>query len=1096
MAIDQDTATEPTTASAQQELTFPVTGMTCASCVRRIEKALTKVAGVAEANVNLATEKARVVFDPTRADFPRLSAAVEKAGYGAGEPDDGRWTMDDDESGPSSVVVRPSSAEESEQERRQQAEADDLRRKWTASLAIGLAMMALMYLPLGLDMLLVAPLLLVAATVVQFWAGGVFLRAAWAAARHGGTNMNTLVAVGTSVAYGYSAFVTLWPSLAAGWGFPFHLYYETAVIIIALILLGRWLEARAKKQTSAAIRALMGLQAKTARVIRDGVERDVPIEEVRVGDLVRVRPGEKVAVDGEVTEGRSALDESMLTGESLPVDKGRGDAVIGATLNTSGSFVFRATKVGRDTALAQIVRLVEEAQGSKAPMQRLADTIAGYFVPVVLGIAALTFVGWLLLGGSLTMALTATIAVLIIACPCALGLATPTAIMVGTGKAAEHGILIRCGEALEQARKIDTIVLDKTGTLTRGKPTVVEFLVPSSWFLEDGPGTRNQEPGTRNQERETLRLAAAAEVGSEHPLGQAIVARAREEGLELPAAEGFTAIAGKGVRARVEGREVALGNRALMDELGVAVSELAERADGLARDGATPMFVAVDGEAAGLIGVADTLKPESREAVAQLRALGLEVWMLTGDNRATAEAIARQASIERVLAEVLPGQKADRIAALQADGKVVAMVGDGINDAPALARADLGIAIGTGTDVAMAASDITLVGGDLRTIVTAIALSRKTVGAIKQGLFWAFGYNVVLIPVAMGALYPFFGVLLNPVLAAAAMAMSSVSVVTNALRLRGFRRPASAEAILRPPLGERVREYAYLAAIALLATGVGIAALLLARPEGQMTAHASKPSAAARADATVELVAPGDLAPGTPATLTYRLRDADGSPIADVVDSHERPMHLIVVSRDLGWFEHVHPLPAGRPGEYAVELTFPAAGTYLLFDEFVRASGQDVVQRDELVVGAPGGGPATLAEDRAPKVIGHTRVALRAAELRAGQTAQFSFRLEHAETGEAVRDLKAYLGAPAHAVILSADGQTFQHTHGEQVGTGTANPDHGAHGGHGQAAPTAQYGPEISVSHTFPAPGLYKVWAQFQDHDDRVITADFVVRVD
>jgi P-type Cu+ transporter len=757
-------------AAGTRDVSLPIEGMTCASCVVRIEKALSRVPGVESASVNLATEQARVVFDPAVADLEQLGAAVEKAGYKLGAPPQ-----------PSTRQQVPTASTETaapdEHELARQREIDDLRRKSLISLAAGLAMMAVMYLPLRIPLELIAPVLLIVATVVQFWAGRVFYQAAWAAARHGSTNMNTLVAVGTSVAYGYSAFVTLWPSLAQRWGFPYHLYYETAVIIIALILMGRWLEARARKQTSAAIKALMGLQARTARVVRDGVEQDIPIETVQVSDLVRVRPGEKVPVDGVVAEGRSTLDESMLTGESLPVEKGPGDTVIGATLNKTGSFVFQATKVGKDTTLAQIVRLVEEAQGSKAPMQRLADTISGYFVPVVLALAALTFVGWLILGPEprLSLALQAAIAVLIIACPCALGLATPTAIMVGTGKAAEYGILIRGGEALEQARRINTIVLDKTGTLTRGKPTVTQVI------STDGV-----------TESELLRLAAAAEVGSEHPLGEAIVARAREQGLDLPRAEQFQAIAGRGIQAQIEGRTLLLGNRALMEQSGVRLDGLAVQADGLAREGVTPMFVAVDGQGAGLIAVADTLKPESREAVEQLKALGLEVWMLTGDNQATAQAIARQVGIEHVLAEVLPEQKADKVKELQARGKIVAMVGDGINDAPALAQADLGIAIGTGTDVAMAASDITLVGGDLRTIVTAIALSRKTVGAIKQGLFWAFGYNVVLIPVAMGALYPFFGVLLNPVLAAAAMAMSSVSVVTNALRLRGFRPPRRA----------------------------------------------------------------------------------------------------------------------------------------------------------------------------------------------------------------------------------------------------------------------------------------------------------------
>jgi Cu+-exporting ATPase len=808
MAIDTQCPDEA--APSPREVSLPVTGMTCASCVRRVEKALAKVPGVQEATVNLATEKAKVVFDPSLVTLDQLGAAIEKAGYqvGAIPPPPAVSSV-----APAALTTASAAPVVDEHEREWQGEVDDLKRKSLVSLVIGLVMMALMYLPLHLDMVLVAPVLLIAATIIQFWAGRVFYRAAWVAAKHGSTNMNTLVALGTSVAYGYSAFVTLWPTLAQRWGFQPHLYYESAVIIIALILMGRWLEARAKKQASGAIKALIGLQAKTARVVRAGLERDVPVEEVQVGDLVRVRPGEKIPVDGVVVEGASAVDESMLTGESLPVEKAPNDRVIGATLNKTGSFVFRATKVGRDTALAQIVRLVEDAQGSKAPIQRLADTIASYFVPAILALAALTFVGWLVFNPAasrLTLALQVAIDVLIIACPCALGLATPTAIMVGTGKAAEQGILIRGGEALEQARKIDTIVLDKTGTLTRGKPQVTGVIATNGLA-----------------ETDIVRLAAAAERGSEHPLGEAIVAYARDLGLELPKAEKFQSITGRGIRATVDGRELLVGNAVLMEQERVSLDGLTERAAGLAKTGATPMYAAVNGQGVGVIAVADTLKPESREAVDELQALGLEVWMLTGDHHATAETIAREAGIDptRVLAEVLPDQKVEKVAALRAAGKVVAMVGDGINDAPALAQSDLGIAIGTGTDVAMAASDITLIGGDLRTIVTAIALSRKTVGVIKQGLFWAFAYNVILIPVAMGALYPVFHVLLSPMLAAAAMAMSSVSVVTNALRLRGFRRPRSAAEILHPSLRSRVGEYAYLVGIALVALAIGAAAL-------------------------------------------------------------------------------------------------------------------------------------------------------------------------------------------------------------------------------------------------------------------------------
>jgi P-type Cu+ transporter len=782
--------------------TLGIKGMTCASCVRRVEKALTRVPGVRDASVNLATERATVAYDPTSASPEQLTHAIEQAGYGAYEVGGGA----------AGTAVR---AAPGEPEPAQQRDLDDLRRKWVTSLAIGLAMMAAMYLPLHPDMEIVAPLLLIAATVVQFWAGGRFYAAAWGAARHGGADMNTLVALGTSVAYGYSAFVTLWPRLAARWGLPFHLYYETAVIIVALILLGRWLEARAMGQAGAAIRALVSLRPRTARVVGDGIERDVPVEAVQVGDLVRVRPGERIPVDGAVAEGRSAVDESMLSGESLPVEKVSGSVVMGGTLNKTGSFLFRATRVGQETTLAQIVRLVDEAQASKAPMQRLVDKISGYFVPAVLAIAVLTFLAWMAVGPEprLTLAVQAAVAVLIIACPCALGLASPTAIVVGTGRAAEHGILIRGGEALEHARRITAIVLDKTGTLTRGAPAVTRLIA-----LHGVP------------EAEVLRVAAAAEVGSEHPLGEAIVARAREAGAGGAEATQFRAIPGKGVQARVEGRTVALGNRSLLHELGVPEDGLDEEAEQVSRDGATPLFVAVDGRGVGVIGVADTLKPESEQAVAQLRALGLDVWMVTGDARATAAAIGRQVGIEaeHVMAEVLPDHKADVVRRLQADGHVVAMVGDGINDAPALAQADLGVAVGTGTDVALAASDVTLVGGDLRQIVTAIVLSRKTVGTIRQGLVWAFGYNVVLIPVAAGVLYPFFHVLLSPVLAAAAMAMSSVSVVTNALRLRRFRRPATVDEILHPSIQERIEEYAYLSAIALVGAGIGALALAFA----------------------------------------------------------------------------------------------------------------------------------------------------------------------------------------------------------------------------------------------------------------------------
>ena len=867
---------------------LPIEGMTCASCVRRVERALLRVPGVETAAVNLATERASVAFDPALVDMGQLRTAVGKAGYRVGAV--ATPALVAPSTGAAELAAEPPDARELERTR----EIADLKRKSLVSLVVGVGMMGAMYLPIGVSMMTLAPFLLIAALIIQVWAGRVFYEAAWAAGKHGGTNMNTLVALGTSAAFGYSAFVTLWPEQAAEWGFAYHLYYESAVVIIALILMGRWLEARAKKQTGTAIRALMGLQAKTARVIRDGVEVDIPIETVAAGDLVRVRPGEKVPVDGVVTEGHSTLDESMLTGESLPVEKGPDDPVIGATLNKTGSFVFRATKVGKDTTLAQIVKLGEQAQGSKAPLQRLADRISGVFVPAVLVLTVVTFAGWLALTGDVARAFQVAIAVLVIACPCALGLAAPVAIMVGTGKAAENGILIRGGEALEQARRIDAIVLDKTGTLTRGKPAVTRVATAIGF-----------------DEREVLRLAAAAEVGSEHPLGEAIVARARELGLDPPPTEGFQSVTGMGIQAMVEGRAVVLGNQAMMAGWAVPLGEIDATVAEIAGGGATPLFVAIDGQLAGVIAVADTLKPESREAVAQLRALGLDVWMLTGDNRVTAEAIARQVGIERVLAEVLPEQKADKVAALQAEGKAVAMVGDGINDAPALAQADLGIAIGTGTDVAMAASDVTLIGGDLRAIVTAIALSRRTVATIKQGLFWAFAYNIVLIPVAMGALYPFTGRLLDPVLAAAAMAMSSVSVVTNALRLRGFRRPVDAREILHPPLRGRLADAGYLVGIAVVALVIGVLGLAYAPEQdaegmGMESGRFAASSDLALPDRTVTLESTDQLR-FSPDALTV----GEGETVAFVITNTGVLEHELVIGDEAVQTEHEEEMADG-----------------------------------------------------------------------------------------------------------------------------------------------------------------------------------------
>ena len=731
---------------------IPVEGILCASCVQKIEKALVGIRSVAKAVVNLATGKVRVEYLPSETNLGEIKREIERTGYKVLEMA-GREGGED----PEQVIRRK--------------EYRKLKLRFVSGMILAVIIFlgsmdqSFPWVPRFLNNFFV---LWALATPVQFIIGWPFLKGAWTSFRHRNADMNTLIAVGTLAAYLYSVAATLFPSFFTGAGIAPAVYFDTSAFIIALILFGRVLEARAKTRTSDAIKQLMGLQPKTARVIREGAETDVPIEEVLVGDIIVVRPGERIPVDGTVEQGRSSVDESMITGESMPVRKALGDEVIGATLNKTGSFRFRATKVGKDTALSQIIRLVQDAQGSKAPIQRLADVISGYFVPVVISIAIATFVIWFNFGPapSLTLALLNFVAVLIIACPCALGLATPTAVMVGTGKGAENGILIKGGESLETIHKINTILLDKTGTLTKGEPEVTD-IIPSPSF----------------EEPELLRLAAAAERFSEHPLGEAVLKATLARNGPVDEAKDFRAIEGQGVEAVVMEKKVLLGNAKLMGDKGIDIREWQTRAEEFFAEGKTVIYAAVDGVTAGLLAVADTPKENSAEAVASLKKLGLDVIMLTGDHPRTAEAISRKLGIDRVISEVLPEDKVQEIKNLQETGKKVAMVGDGINDAPALAQADVGISIGTGTDVAMEASDITLIGGDLRAVAAAIALSKKTVKVIKQNLFWAFFYNVVGIPVAAGVLYPFFHVLLNPIIASAAMALSSVSVVSNSLRL-------------------------------------------------------------------------------------------------------------------------------------------------------------------------------------------------------------------------------------------------------------------------------------------------------------------------
>ena len=742
--------------SNTQQLTLPITGMTCVNCAATVERALCRTEGVAGASVNYATERAIVELSEEGATFEDLSVAVERVGYGVLQAD-------------------PDELDDVEAAARQRELENQARKFW---IGVGFAG-PLFILSMARDFGFLGSwayahwvnwLMFVLASPVQVYVGWDYYVGGWKALRSGSANMDVLVALGSTVAFVYSVVVVVMLSVGSTLAGE-HVYFETAALIITLIKLGKLLEVRAKGDTSEAIRELIGLQPDTARVVRQGVDYDIPISDVVVGDLLLVRPGERIPVDGEVVDGLSSIDESMLTGESMPVEKAPGDVVVGATMNKSGAFHFRATRVGADTALAQVIRLVQEVQGSKAPIQRLADQVAGIFVPIVIIVAVLTFfVWWVVVGADFSVALVRLVAVLVIACPCALGLATPTAVMVGTGRGARQGILFRSSEALQRVRRLGTVVFDKTGTLTRGEPEIRTVITLDS------------------DEAELLRLAGSAELMSEHPLGEAVLREAQSRSLNLTKPSSFRAIPGRGVEAIIGGAEVLVGNQVLMSERDIDLTEFELAKESIVAGGATPLWVAIDGKADGVLGAADTLKEGSADAVQELKLEGLAVIMLTGDQNATAEAIASSIGIHEVRAEVLPHQKCDVIRELQAD-HVVAMVGDGINDAPALAQADVGIAIGTGTDVAIEAADVTLMGGDPRSVATALALSRATMRTIEQNLFWAFFYNVVLIPVAAGAFYsvtflPMILRSLHPILAALAMALSSVTVVGNSLRLR------------------------------------------------------------------------------------------------------------------------------------------------------------------------------------------------------------------------------------------------------------------------------------------------------------------------
>ncbi|WP_276352120.1 heavy metal translocating P-type ATPase [Cohnella caldifontis] len=1017
---------------------FDIIGMTCAACATRIEKGLNKMDGV-KASVNLALESARVEYNPSVISTEDMIKKVEQLGYKA----------------------QLKKGAEAGAERRAR---EILRQKWT------LAISALLTLPLLWAMvghfsftswiwvpdLFMRPWFQFAlATPVQFLIGGRFYVGAFKALRNGSANMDVLVALGTSAAYFYSLYVTIWEV-------PSALYYETSSVLITLILLGKLFEAMAKGRSSEAIKALMGLQAKTAVVIREGREIGVPVEEVAVGDLLRVRPGEKIPVDGIVAEGQSAVDESMLTGESVPVDKFAGEPVFGATLNKQGALTIRATKVGKETALSQIIKVVEEAQGSKAPIQRIADVISGIFVPIVVGIALVTFLIWYFGAdpGDLSSALEKAIAVLVIACPCALGLATPTSIMAGSGRAAELGILFKGGEHLENTHRIQTVVLDKTGTVTKGKPELTDVR------LEEG-----------FEEAQVLAWVGSAENQSEHPLAEAIVAGIRARGIALPRTDSFQAIPGFGIMAVVEGHGLLVGTKKLMAEYSVRAERAFEEMERLESQGKTVMLIAVDGKYAGYAAVADTIKDTSVQAIKRLNEMGLEVIMMTGDNERTARAIADQAGIGRVLAEVLPDGKASEIKKLQAAGQTVAMVGDGINDAPALATADIGMAIGTGTDVAMEAADVTLMRGDLNSIPDAISMSKKTMANIRQNLFWALAYNVIGIPVAA------FGYL-EPWLAGAAMALSSVSVVLNALRLQNVDRKDGERA--NGPFHGRTGSILVVAlvVIAFLAgygfgkqsqsTGTVKDEMGMAMPgSGESSGHGHGAESDEDAVNTEAVWATDNAKAGAEATIRIHIQDAAGRPVDEFDIEHEKLMHMIVVSKDLSYFNHIHPEYLGN-GDFAVTNVFPSGGDYKLIADYVPAGGGKNVQMEWVHVEGESAAPAAIVpETEFAKVVDGVKITLRNDRFEAGMETELGFHLTDAATGEPISDLEPYLGAVGHVVVLSRDTEQYLHVHPLDE----------------KAA-----GPDAAFATEFEDPGVYKIWAQFQ-REGKVLTVPFVVEV-
>ena len=1089
-----------------KSITLPVTGMTCANCAATIERQVRKLPGIDVANVNLASEKLTVSFDPALLDEHGIIARVQKVGYGiaTGKTELPITGLRDNSDAVSlekllarqngvlaagvsfgteratleyipgltsiadlAVVIRKAGFDivqvgeaDSIEDVEAGARAAETRRQ-RRLLIIGLIFtLPLIVYSMARDFNVVGFAgdqfaMLIPATIVQFAVGWQYYVGAYKSLRAGGANMDVLIALGSSVAYMYSVGVTF------GLIYSQHVYFETGAAIITLIMLGKFLEARAKGKTSEALKALMGLRAKTAHVVRDGVEVEIDIEQVVVGDTIVVRPGEKVPVDGLISVGRSALDESMITGESMPVSKGPGDEVIGATINTEGLIKFEATKVGKNTTLAQIVRLVQEAQGSKAPIQRLADRISAYFVPVVIGLALLTFIGWLVIArADWPGAMINAVAVLVIACPCALGLATPTAIMVGTTKGAENGILFKNSEALERAGRVRVVVLDKTGTITRGTPTVTDVMAV--------PGQ------TAN---EVLRLAASAERGSEHPLGRAIVEAGQEQGLRVVEPEKFRSVSGFGIRATVDAQTIIIGNPRLMQNEGIVIDAVQADVNRLQAEGKTAMIVAVrratarggPDEAAqpiGLIAVADTVKPDSREAIAELRQLGLDVIMITGDNQRTAEAIAKQVGIDRVLAEVLPGDKAAEVKKLQSTGQLVAMVGDGVNDAPALAQADIGIALGTGTDVAMAAAGITLISGDLRAVGRAISLSRGTLQTIVQNLFWAFFYNVVLIPIAA------FGFLV-PMIAAGAMAFSSIFVVTNSLRLRGYKVQtlAAAKSLPRQLVELAPRLIAPAAALAvLIAISTG---WLMPAQEGGMSSGmggSSDSSDSARKASTYRAFVEtgGTIVPGQVWPLSITILDQFGKPFTDFDYRGSNLVSITAIRRDLAYLAEASLMPR-TDNAFLANTTFPAEGQYIVFIDFKPVGGIDERSTVSLAVGAAATPVAALTPQTDFVQASGGRVSLQSAgPLKANERADFKLAALDAQ-GLPLSEMDTIPLGQGQVVIADETLTTL-------------------------LRPVFSNRQNLQFSATFPRPGKYKIWLSFWNPDRRDQVA-FVVDV-